>query len=79
MEKYHHLIQYIPFIGLAAGEASRSPLITRIIEMAIAGMIFMFGTVKVLESDLNFIKDRIAAIEAEQKQVRRDLYMPRLQ
>jgi len=68
MWKNAELWQYIPFIGMAIKPPTedRGPWFTRLIEAAIIGGVTMFGTVRVLDTDIQWIKTSIQTINSEQ-------------
>ena len=70
--------EFIPFVALAVGSPIPTPLVTRLMEAAIIGAVVTYGTVKSIGSDIDYIKQEIVSIKAEQIQVRRDLYRPLL-
>jgi hypothetical protein len=85
MDYFIKFIDYIPFVGLAAGNNTigSTPIITRLLEAGIIGIVAGFISVKVstsvMENDMRHIMQKLESIEQEQRQVRRDLYRPFLQ
>ena len=66
------LIQYIPFIGLAAQgmqQHAGNPVVTRLMEAAIIGAIAMYGTVQVLSAEIKGLSVQVSELKQDQKKM----------
>ena len=75
-EQLTQLVDWVPFIGLAIGNPEHQPVITRLIEAAIIGVVVMYGTVQATGARIDGLEQRVQEVKAELGTIRRDIYRP---
>lgn len=88
-ERLRHLIDFLPFVTLMAGNPSnKTPMVTRMIEMAImscvAGGFATYIGVEMLKVEIANIKtaihqveEKVEKMDGKVERIRSDLYIPR--
>lgn len=65
----------LPFVGMVMKKdmQQHQPIITRLLESAVLGAIVLYGVVKVVETDITWIKRDLVEVKTDIREIRRML------
>jgi hypothetical protein len=63
------MIGYVPFVGMIIGNKEHSPMITRLLEAGIIGLIVMYGVQNVQSEQISTIRESLNEIRVQNTKV----------